>query len=449
MAVSDGTCLTVVKDAGLVSEVFDDHRLDGLHGELAIGHVRYSTAGAGGARNAQPFRRSAGTAEFALAHNGNLINASELSGRAGLRDSRSDSQLIADLIAARLSGACDLETAVLATLPRLQGAFSLVIMDQRRLIGVRDPKGLRPLCLGRLEAGWALASESCALDAIGAHRVRELAAGEVVVIDDGPPRSRHPFPASSVEPRLCLFEFVYIARPDSRLNGRSVYRARREAGARLAEQAPLPDDRRRWPREALVIPVPDSGIAAAEGFAHRSGLPLGSGLVRDRYVGRSFIAPAQTQRSERVRMKFAPLPEQVAGKRLVVVDDSIVRGTTMRALVAMLREAGASEVHLRIASPPYRWPCFFGVDTPDRSQLLAADRTDEEMRDVLACDTLACLDLDGALRATGADPSGFCTGCVSGRYPLPVGPPPPVQRRVSGRTYPTPQVPAAGTCPTE
>jgi len=239
-----------------------------------------------------------------------------------------------------------------------------VIMDQRRLIGVRDPKGLRPLCLGRLEAGWALASESCALDAIGAHRVRELAAGEVVVIDDGPPRSRHPFPASSVEPRLCLFEFVYIARPDSRLNGRSVYRARREAGARLAEQAPLPDDRRRWPREALVIPVPDSGIAAAEGFAHRSGLPLGSGLVRDRYVGRSFIVPAQTQREKRVRMKFAPLPEQVAGKRLVVVDDSIVRGTTMRALVAMLREAGASEVHLRIASPPYRWPCFFGVDTP-------------------------------------------------------------------------------------
>jgi amidophosphoribosyltransferase len=328
-----------------------------------------------------------------------------------------------------------LESAVLAMLPRLRGAFSLVIMDQRRLIGVRDPKGLRPLCLGRLGTGWALASESCALDAIGARHEHDVAAGEVVVIDGGPPRSRHPFPASSVDSRMCLFEFVYIARPDSRLNGRSVYGARREMGERLAEQSPLPDEQRVPPRKTLVIPVPDSGIAAAEGFAHHGGLPLGSGLVRDRYAGRSFLAPTQAQRDNQVRTKFAALPEQVAGKRLVVVDDSIVRGTTMRALVAMLRNAGAAEVHLRIASPPYRWPCFFGVDTPDRSQLLAAHRTEKEILQLLDCDTFAYLELDAVLRATGANSSGFCTGCVTGQYPLPVDSRPRVQRPTGGENH--------------
>jgi len=308
----------------------------------------------------------------------------------------------------------------MAVLPRLQGAFSLVLLDQGRVFAVRDPNGFRPLCLGRLETGWVVASESPALDIIGAHVVREVEPGELVVIDVTGPQTVRPFPAERIDPKLCLFEFVYFARPDADLYGCSVASARLRMGEQLAEQSPLPADTA-WPaRPALVMPVPESGVPAAQGFARASGIPYGDGLVKNRYIGRTFIAPSQDLRSLGVRMKLNPLRENIAGKRLVVVDDSIVRGTTTRAVVAMLRQAGAAEVHLRIMSPPYRWPCFYGMDTGNRGELLAANLTVEEIRSYVDADTLSYLTLDRLLTATGAPGSGFCTACLTGNYPVAV-----------------------------
>ncbi|MDQ3896645.1 MAG: amidophosphoribosyltransferase, partial [Actinomycetota bacterium] len=286
--------------------------------------------------------------------------------------------------------------------------------------GVRDPNGFRPLCLGRLDNGWVLSSETTALDIVGAPFVRELDPGEIVVIDATGARSLRPFEPERIDPKLCLFEFVYFARPDSRLYGQTVHTARQRMGELLAEQAPLPADSNDPPREAMVMPVPESGIPAAEGYARRSGIPFGQGLVRNRYIGRTFIAPGQDQRSQGVRMKFNPIRENIAGKRLVVIDDSIVRGTSTRAVVAMLRESGAAEVHLRISSPPYRWPCYFGMDTGTRGELIAADLTVSEVRDYLGCDTLAYLDLDRLVAATGVAGAGFCTACLTGDYPVSV-----------------------------
>jgi amidophosphoribosyltransferase len=265
-----------------------------------------------------------------------------------------------------------------------------------------------------------LASETTALDIVGAHFVRELDPGEIVVIDATGTRSLRPFPEQRIDPRLCLFEFVYFARPDSRLYGQTVHTARQRMGELLAEQAPLPADMHVPAAEAMVMPVPESGIPAAEGYARRSGIPFGQGLVRNRYIGRTFIAPGQDKRSMGVRMKFNPIRENIAGKRLVVIDDSIVRGTSTRAVVAMLREAGAAEIHLRISSPPYRWPCYFGMDTGTRGELIAADLTVSEVRDYLGCDTLAYLDLDRLMTATGVPGGGFCTACLTGDYPVTV-----------------------------
>jgi amidophosphoribosyltransferase len=410
--------LSLAKGTGLVGEVFRDRPPSELHGDAAIGHVRYSTAGSTTVRDAQPIAQSAGGEAFALAHNGNLVNVGELARRAGAIPGASDSHLIATLVARAAASGRRLEAALAAVLPRLSGAFSLVLVAEQRIIGVRDPKGLRPLCLGRTEHGWALASETCALDAMEARFVREIRPGELVVVDRDGPRSRTPFAASEIAPSLCAFEFVYISRPDSRLYGRSVYGVRRRMGELLADESPVPPQRGASARDTMVMPVPDSGIAAAEGFAGRSGLPLGQGLVRDRYAGRSFIAPSQAKRAAKVRAKLSPLADQVAGKRLVVIDDSVVRGTTMRTLVALLRRAGAAEVHLRIASPPFRWPCFFGVDVADRDELLATGRTLAQMRRALDCDSLGHLSVTGMLAATGVEPSAFCTGCLTGRYPI-------------------------------
>jgi len=315
----------------------------------------------------------------------------------------------------------DLECALLEVLPCLEGAFSLVLCDVNHLIGVRDPNGFRPLCLGRLEeGGWVLASETPALDVVGAHFVRELDPGEMVVIDAGGCRSLRPFPPGRVEPRLCLFEFVYFARPDSRLYGREVQGTRTRMGELLAEQAPLPVDTHAPARPAMVMGVPDSGVPAAEGFARRSGIPYGQGLVKNRYIGRTFIAPDQHKRDLGVRRKLNPLRDAIAGKRLVVVDDSIVRGTTSKQIVRLLREAGAAEVHLRIISPPYRWPCFYGMDTGSRGELLAANLSVGEIRDFLGVDSLAYLTLDNLVAAVDAPGAGFCTACLTGDYPVEV-----------------------------
>ncbi|HET6812350.1 MAG TPA: amidophosphoribosyltransferase [Acidimicrobiales bacterium] len=421
MAVSDGAMITVVKDMGLVSNVFDERTLAPLSGHLAIGHTRYSTTGSSTWRNAQPVYRSVGEAGFALGHNGNLTNTAELAAQSGMLPGTvaSDSDLVAELISRRFpadddgrSDGRDLERALVQVLPELQGAFSFVLMDAAHLIGVRDPNGFRPLCLGRLDVGWVLASESSALDVVGAAFVRELDPGEMVVIDAAGYRTLRPFPESRVEPRLCSFEFVYIARPDSVLYGKEVHGARRRMGELLAEQAPVDAD--------LVMGVPESGVPAAEGFARASGIPYGQGLVKNRYIGRTFISPNQELRAAGVRRKLNPLKENVAGKRLVVVDDSVVRGTTQRAITRMLREAGAREVHLRVSSPPYRWPCFYGVDTGTRAELLAANLTVTEIQDVLGVDSLAYLSLENMLRAIEAPGAGFCTACVSGEYPISV-----------------------------
>jgi amidophosphoribosyltransferase len=432
MAVSDGQQLWTLKDMGLVSNVFNDYKLASLQGHLAIGHTRYSTTGSSTWRNAQPVYRDTEQGGFALAHNGNLTNTAALAADAGMLPGivASDSDLIAELLAQRMvdgatllgsSGGGDLEDALAEVLPRLHGAFSLVLCDVERLVGVRDPNGFRPLCLGRLEeGGWVLASETPALDVVGAHFVRELDPGEMVVIDAGGCRSIRPFTPARIEPRLCVFEFVYFARPDSRLYGKEVHGARVRMGELLAEQAPLPPDPSSPPRPILVMGVPDSGVPAAEGFARASGLPYGQGLVKNRYIGRTFIAPDQQKRDIGVRRKLNPLREAIAGRRLVVVDDSIVRGTTQKQLFRLLREAGAAEVHLRIASPPYRWPCFYGMDTGTRGELLAANLSVGEIQDFLGVDSLAYLDLANLLAAIDAPGAGFCAACLTGDYPVDV-----------------------------
>ena len=422
MAVSDGDHIFVVKDMGLVSTVFDERKLAPLQGHLAVGHVRYSTTGSSNWGNAQPVYRGVGDAEFALGHNGNLTNTAELVRETGTLPGTvtSDSDLVAELLATAITGSPErsddrqLEVALLDVLPRLQGAFSLILMDTGHLVGVRDPHGFRPLCLGRLDNGWVLASETPALDIVGAHFVRELEPGEMVVVDATGCRSLHPFQTDDIDPKLCLFEFVYFARPDSQLYGQNIHAARQRMGEQLATQAPVPAD--------MVLGVPESGLPAAEGYARVSGIPYGQGLVKNRYIGRTFIAPSQEMRSIGVRMKLNPIRENIAGKRLVVVDDSIVRGTTTRAMVRMLREAGAAEVHLRISSPPYKWPCFYGMDTGTRGELLAANMSVGEIRDYLGVDTVAYLELDRLIAATGAAGAGFCTACLTGTYPVEIPP---------------------------
>jgi amidophosphoribosyltransferase len=392
-----------------------------------------------------------GRAGFALGHNGNLTNTAALAEQAGMLPGvvASDSDLVAELLAMRIpappawdaaaddadgldagldglaggAGAAldvvddSLEDALRQVLPLVEGAFSFVLLDATHLVGVRDPVGLRPLCLGRLgpaEApeGWVLASETPALDIVGATFVREVEPGEMVVVDGKGVRSEQLFAPERIDPHLCIFEFVYFARPDSRLFGREVHSARRRMGELLAEQAPVDAD--------LVMGVPESGVPAAEGFARKTGIPHGQGLVKNRYIGRTFITPGQAARDAGVRRKLNPLRENIAGKRIVVVDDSIVRGTTQRAVVRMLREAGALEVHLRISSPPLAWPCFYGIDIPDRHELVAAEQTVEEVAAFLNVDSLAYLSLANLVAAIDRPGEGFCAACLTGDYPVPV-----------------------------
>jgi amidophosphoribosyltransferase len=408
MAVSDAHNILVYRELGLVSQVFDERTLATLQGDLGIGHTRYSTTGSTTWDNAQPSFKTDGTHGLALGHNGNLVNTGELAHGVGRRGpATTDSDLVATLLSRE---GPDLETAALRVLPALRGAFSFAFMDERTVFGARDPHGLRPLAVGRLRDGWVLASETAALDIVGARYVREVEAGELVSIDDRGLRSMRY--AETPRHALCLFEFVYLARADSRLYGRTVHEARREMGHRLARQAPAPAD--------LVIPVPDTGHSAAAGFAEESRIPYGEGLIKNRYVHRTFIEPTPALRQRGVRLKLNPLADTVRGRRLAVVDDSIVRGTTTRQIVQMLREAGAREVHMRITSPPIRWPCYYGIDMSTREELVASTMTIEEIGEFIGADSLAYLELPELVAATGAPADAFCRACFDGEYPVAV-----------------------------
>ena len=411
IAITDGHTTIVSKDMGLVAQVFDEKALAALPGHLGIAHNRYSTTGSNRWENAQPVFRQVNGTDIALAHNGNLTNTADLAEEYGSQFGSADSELMLEAVARTMSDGKSLVQALLETLPQFQGAFSLVIMDHDRLVGVRDPNGFRPLSIGRLDdETWVFSSETAALDLVGASHVRDVAPGEVVIVENGELTSHFPF--SETDPTLCVFEFVYFARPDSVLHGQNVHGARVNMGRTLAEEAPA--------RADVVVPVPESGIPAAQGFSAASGIPYADGLVKNRYIGRTFIEPTQMLRERGIRMKLNPIPTTLDGKRVVLVDDSIVRGTTTRKLVEMVREAGAAEIHVRVSSPPYKWPCYYGMDTSDRSQLLAAEKSVDEIRKYIGADSLAYLSLHGLREATGTDPGGFCTACLSGEYPTEV-----------------------------
>jgi amidophosphoribosyltransferase len=409
-AADAGGHIMTLRDLGLVNQVFDEQKLRALGGEIAVGHVRYSTTGSNGWDNAQPVHRS-DRRELALGHNGNLINAVEL--HAELREqglsfrSTSDSEIIAALLASH--EAAGIEDAVAAVMPRLQGAFSTVLMTKDTLVAFRDPAGLRPLVLGRIGERYCVASESCALDIIGATRVRDVKPGEMVWVDEHGLHSR--MVVAGAREAFCVFEYIYFARPDSRMNGDVLQAMRGRMGEILAREAPVPGGE-------LVIPVPDSGAPAARGFARASGLPQDDGLIKNRYVGRTFIEPGQELRKHGLRLKFNPLPEIVGGKSIVVVDDSIVRGNTTRQIVQMLRDAGAREVHMRISAPPIKHPCHYGIDMSTREEMIAHERTVDEVAAELGCDSLAYLSLEGVYEAVRGSRARHCDACFSGCYPL-------------------------------
>jgi len=408
IAVSDRGRLTALRDMGLVTQVFDEGKLSGLRGDVAIGHTRYSTTGSSRWANAQPLIQHGRARTVALGHNGNLTNAGEL--RRELADdgvrlgSSSDSELIAALIA---NDPAPLDEAVTAAMARLEGAYSVVAISEGSLVAFRDPHGFRPLCLARLGDDWVVASETCALDLVGAERVRELDRGEVVIVDGAGPRSQRAVPPAAGG-ALCIFEFFYLARPDTRLAGVEVHGARVRMGERLAREAPVEAD--------LVLPIPDSGTPAAIGFSRALSIPFSEGLIKNRYVGRTFIQPDQGLREQGIRLKFNPLAE-VAGQRLVVVDDSIVRGNTTGQIVSMLFEAGAAEVHVRISSPPIIGPCFYGIDFAADDELVAAGRTVEEIRERIGATSLAYLSLEGLQEATWRPESELCRACLTRQYP--------------------------------
>ena len=416
IATSNGKKLLVYKDMGLVSQVFSESALESLVGHVAIGHTRYSTTGSSSWRNAQPTLGKTASGTVALGHNGNLTNTAELLEilRANYPD-QSDNEITGGnttdtaVLTALLAGNPDnsLENTALELLPKVKGAFSLVFMDEQTLYAARDPQGVRPLVLGRLERGWVVASETAALDIVGASFVREVEPGELIAIDENGLRTKQ---FASIKRAGCVFEYVYLARPDTSINGRNVYDARVEMGRTLAKEYPVEAD--------LVIPTPESGTPAAIGFSQESGIPFGHGLVKNAYVGRTFIEPSQTIRQLGIRLKLNPLKEVIKGKRIVVVDDSIVRGNTQRALVQMLREAGAKEIHVRISSPPITWPCFYGVDFATRAELIATGLAPDEVRMSIGADTLGYLSKDGMVQASEQKESELCTACFTGTYPI-------------------------------
>jgi amidophosphoribosyltransferase len=434
IAVSDGRRIVVHKEMGLVAQVFDEPSLTALRGDIAVAHCRYSTTGAPVWANAQPTFRSTPAASVALGHNGNLTNTRELAGMlpggggyggaspreiaAGgpaVINATSDTDVLTELIVAGAAGMAGLADAAASILPRVKGAYSLVFMDENTLYAARDPQGFRPLVLGTLgerapgNRGWVVASETAALDIVGASFVREVLPGELIVMDERGLQSRLFAPAA---PKVCLFEYVYLARPDTTIGGRGLHATRVEIGRILAKEQPAEAD--------LVIPVPESGTPAAIGYAEASGIPYGQGLVKNSYVGRTFIQPSQTIRQRGIRLKLNPLRDVIAGKRIVVVDDSIVRGNTQQAIVAMLRESGARAVHVRIASPPVKWPCFYGIDFATREELIAGHSAVEEIRATIGADSLGYVSLDGLVAATEQPSASLCKACFDGNYPVPV-----------------------------
>jgi amidophosphoribosyltransferase len=416
---TDGETLHVHRGMGLVADIFTAEVLAKLPGGAAIGHVRYSTTGASHLKNAQPIAIQYAGGPIAVAHNGNLINAdilrAELEAQGSIFQSSTDTEVVVHLIARTrppmVPGPLDpLVAAIRGALARVAGAYSMLFLTPKVMIGVRDPHGFRPLVLGRLHGDWVLASETTALDLIEAEYVREIEPGEMVIVDGTGLRTERLFPDLRPPERLgrCVFELIYFARPDSILFGQSVYAARHAFGRRLAEEHPASAD--------LIIPVPDSGVPAAIGYAERSGIPFAMGLVRSHYVGRTFIEPSQSIRHFGVKLKLNALKDVLKGKRVVVVDDSVVRGTTSRKIVKMIRAAGASEVHLRISSPPTAWPCYYGIDTPTRQELIASTHGVEEIAKYVTADTLGYLSLEGLYAALGAERRGFCDACFSGEY---------------------------------
>jgi amidophosphoribosyltransferase len=411
IATSDGKKICLHTSMGLVSQAFTEDELAHLKGHIAIGHTRYSTTGSSRSSNAQPILVEANSSTIALGHNGNIVNAKFL------RDefchlgytfaTTTDSEIIANLILS--STERNIVDKIKYAMRRLQGAYSLVILTKDKLIGVRDPMGVRPLCLGTIDGGWVIASESCAFGHIGAQFIREIEPGEIVVINKNGVRS---FTENGPRKALCIFEYIYFARPDSVIQGKLLYPVRQAMGKILAREYPVDAD--------LVMGVPDSATAAGIGYAAASGIPYCEGLIKNRYVGRTFIEPDQRLRDLGVKLKFNPLSETIVGKRLVVVDDSIVRGTTTPKVVAMLKRAGAKEVHLRICAPPIRHPCFFGVDMATRWELIAAQKTTPEIKDAIGADSLGYISLDGLIEAVDLPKEIFCLACFTGEYPTPV-----------------------------
>ncbi|MCJ7575530.1 MAG: amidophosphoribosyltransferase [Dehalococcoidia bacterium] len=411
IAVTDGNGIKIHTRMGLVSQAFTETDLALLQGYIGIGHNRYSTTGSSKPMNAQPIIAKSEGLTIAIAHNGNIINAKllrdELQERGYQFNTSSDSEVIANLILASVGQ--NWPEKIEHAMYRLQGAYSLVILTENQLIAVRDPFGVRPLCLGSIDGGWCIASESCALDHIGAQFTREIDPGEILAIDSHGVQS---FKKESDRKALCIFEYIYFARPDSIIQGKLLYPAREAMGRRLSEEYPVDAD--------FVMGVPDSATAAGIGYANASGIPYCEGLLKNRYVGRTFIEPEQRIRELGVQLKFNPLSRIIAGKRLVVVDDSIVRGTTTPRVVSLLRKAGAKEVHLRICAPPIRYPCFFGVDMATKWELIAARKTIPEIREHLGADSLGYLSVDGLIRAVDLPKDIFCLACFTGEYPIPV-----------------------------
>lgn len=436
IAVSNNGEVLLRKRLGLVSQAFAESDLRHLKGDMAVGHTRYSTTGATLAENAGPMASDSPVGTIVVAHNGNISNAATLQqelAAEGVRfQTSSDSEVLTKLIA-RAPGETMIQK-LRSALERCEGAFSLCVLTPDRIFALRDPYGIRPLCLGRMEGGWVVASETCALATIGAAFVREIEPGEIVAIDGDGVQSEQLLGAS--DPAMCLFEFIYFARPDSQILGERLHLARQRMGAALAREAPVDAD--------VVVPLPDSATPAAIGYAKESGIPYSEGLIKNRYIGRTFIQPDQRMREVGVQLKFNVLPEVVRDKRVILVDDSIVRGTTSRPIINLVREAGAKEIHMRVHSPPIMWPCHLGVDMATRDELIAANMSVDEIAQLIGVDSLAYLSLDGLVEATGVASAGFCTGCLTGRYPVD---PPAVSGKDSlGSSSPTiPLVPVRGS----
>jgi amidophosphoribosyltransferase len=410
IATADGEKIRISRAMGHVAEAFDEHALEGLPGHIAVGHTRYSTAGESRLQNAQPILIDCAHGQIAIAHNGNLVNARELRDRlvrdGSIFQTSSDTEVVLHLYAR--SREHTVEDALIESISQVTGAFSLALLTKDRLIAARDPHGFRPLALGRLGDAYIVCSETCALDLIGATYLRDVEPGELVVISDGGLRSLRPFPSAPLA--HCVFEHVYFARPDSYVFGKSVNEVRTETGRILARESPVEAD--------VICPIPDSGVCGATGFSDASGVPMEMGLIRNHYVGRTFIQPQQAIRHFSVKIKLNPVRSVLEGKRVVLIDDSIVRGTTSRKIVKMVRAAGAKEVHMRIACPPTISPCFYGVDTPSKSELIAATHTVEEIRAFIEADSLAYLSLEGLLKSVAPESGSYCTSCYTGHYPI-------------------------------